>query len=560
MINGSVWKTIGLLALLGVSLVGCDTDPQPQTDSQTNWLRACETNADCGNLTCHCGACTHLCNSEEACADLGQASCVPADDTGTVALCGGAPPPSGSLCLPRCNAQDCGAGQSCVAGVCGPLPDPTVDVVVDPSAEYQSLVGFGATLAYAEGEVTSHPAKMALYEAMFANLGLDVVRLRNRYEYPGDDDLGSATELVEAATESLGRQPLVILTSWSPPPALKANGATLCQDNDAACTLRQTAEGTFDYAGYASYWRNSLDAYADSGLHFDYIGLQNSPDYVPAFGGAGEACKFLPVEGTQTVSIHGKHTPVLYPGFAEALRTVAAELSELASPPKIVAPETAGGAGVSEYLPALDRSLVGAVGHHMYGTDPRAVDTDLLGTLATIGQDYGQPLFQTEMQADGMGTATLIHHSLVVEGVSMYLQAALVGPSHAAGAGQLIALGSDGFALEDAYHALRHYAFYTDPGYIRVDARSDTKELLASAWVSPKKDAMTLVLVNGSPTTLHTRLTLMHQHPGDFEVVRTVFSGTERSAQLGRLSDDGIVTMPAGSIVTVALTAEGPGS
>ena len=40
----------------------------------------------------------------------------------------------------------------------------------------------------------------------------------------------------------------------------------------------------------------------------------------------------------------------------------------------------------------------------------------------------GRPLFQTEVQADGLGTALLLHHTLVTAGAAAYLHIALVGP------------------------------------------------------------------------------------------------------------------------------------
>jgi hypothetical protein len=59
---------------------------------------------------------------------------------------------------------------------------------------------------------------------MSAELGLDVLRLRNRFGYTGDDDLSSAGEIVSGVAASLGREPTLLLTSWSPPATMKANG------------------------------------------------------------------------------------------------------------------------------------------------------------------------------------------------------------------------------------------------------------------------------------------------------------------------------------------------
>src|SRR6185295_10587609 len=108
-------------------------------------------------------------------------------------------------------------------------------------------------------------------------------------------------QLVGAARTSLGRTPTIFMTSWSPPPALKASGAAVCSGNTDSCTLSKTPAGAFDYAGFGAYWRGAVDAYAAVGVVPDYIGIQNNPNWVPAPSLPGEACFFLPFEGTAPV-------------------------------------------------------------------------------------------------------------------------------------------------------------------------------------------------------------------------------------------------------------------
>ncbi len=47
-----------------------------------------------------------------------------------------------------------------------------------------------------------------------------------------------------------------------------------------------------------------------------------------------EACKFLPREGTQTVTVSGLPKKVSYPGYDEALTAILGQFDGLASPPK----------------------------------------------------------------------------------------------------------------------------------------------------------------------------------------------------------------------------------
>jgi glucuronoarabinoxylan endo-1,4-beta-xylanase len=557
-VKGKLTISIGRVLLTATGLLGfaCHADNGPQVGSQTNWLRACDRDADCGgSLTCQCGACTRSCDTSAGCDGLTGASCIASTDSGAIGYCSGLAPAAAGLCLPRCTDGSCPDGQLCTAGVCSPQPEPTTHVLIDDTVRHQSLTGFGATLAYAESSTLQHPLKSELFDAMFSNLGLDMVRLRNRYGHAGDDNLSITSEILALATDKLGRQPTVILTSWSPPPALKASGALTCQGNSDTCTLAKSTDGSFDYSAYAAYWRASLDAYANVGVLPDYIGIQNNPDYVPTSIDPGEGCKFLPVEGNQSVVMGGQSVAVSYPGLAPATAAVVDAMAGLAAPPKLVSPEGSSTNVVSDYVSALDMSEVAAIGHHLYGIDPSAVDSSAFGKLGALGRSLGKPLFQTEGQADGFGTAILMHYALVTEGASAYLQNVLVRPNTVGSTepGTLIGLGTDDFTLEDPYHAMRHYALHTDPGWFRVDATSDASELLVSAWESPGRDSLTLVLINSSSSTLATTLDLGAFTASSSQVVRTVFDGVERSADLGSLSNEGVLRIPGRSIVTVAL-------
>jgi hypothetical protein len=77
--------TVALAALA----LACGSSGGPRAGGLTNWLHVCESDADCGELRCRCGACTRGCGDEEGCADLPGASCVSAADYGAIALCGG---------------------------------------------------------------------------------------------------------------------------------------------------------------------------------------------------------------------------------------------------------------------------------------------------------------------------------------------------------------------------------------------------------------------------------------------------------------------------------------
>ncbi len=546
----------GVGAFLFGALFGCSPSTKEDGDSQTNWLEACQLDTQCATgKKCLCGVCTRACSAPAICTNEPQGSCVRANEIGLIAQCGGSPPPLlPGLCLIRCEDDSgCAKNQACVAGICSPLPVASVEVNVDLETRHQDLVGFGASVAYGEGQITGHPQQATLYQAIFDELGLDVLRFRNRYGHMGDDDLSTAGALVEAGSTIAGRPLSIFLSSWSPPPSLKLNGALVCSGNVQTCTLNKTPAGAFDYAGLADYWAASLAAYAKVGLVPDYIGIQNNPNYIPSSAESLEACKFLPVEGTVPAGPTG--TLVKYPGLAQAQSATLDALSALPNRPKLLAPETSDFGSVADYLPHLDPTKTDALAHQLYGVNPAAVDLDALATMGKLVSQDGRPVFVTEMQADGIGTAILIHYATVIEGASAYLQAALTGPVSGplTNAQALLGIDSTTFRPQDPYHAMKHFSAHTDPGWTRVEASASSTGLLSSAWQSPSGQDLTLVLINTRSVELSARLTL----PGDWstsEVTRSVFSGTERSIVLGALSTQRVLRMPPESVVTVSLS------
>src|SRR5690606_19784221 len=167
------------------------------------------------------------------------------------------------------------------------------------------------------------------------------------------------------------------------------------------------------------------------------------------------------------------------------------------------------------------------------------------------------PALQSEAHADARGTALLVHHSMVNAGASAYLHSNLVTTLAEDADTSLVLLTEESFDTLLLFDVLAHFARHTDPGWVRVEATSSSTDLLVSAWLSPDEKALTLVLINPGDTARSTVLGLPEALVGArSEVTRTLFDGLERSASLGALSADGAVHLPAGSIVTVALTSE----
>jgi glucuronoarabinoxylan endo-1,4-beta-xylanase len=576
--------TRGAPLLIVLALLACSPeDSSPMVGSQTNWLKTCQSRDDCDGLECVCGVCTARCDDAAACERLEGASCIPADDMGAVALCGGEAP-ADDICLPRCQ-DGCAAGTSCLQGVCvpdaiaeaegdaqvepdaGPAPIITQDagpagpaVTVDTAMRFQALLGFGASLAYTEDPILAHPDREALYDLVFAEAGLDVLRLGNRYDPAAPDQTLPTPELVAAAAQRMGRTPPILMTSTTPPPALKANGSRGCIGEAATCTLVSLPGGGYDYAGFAAYWRQSLQAYADAGILPDYISIQNNPNWSPDSDDPPEACRFLPREGTATVTVDGVSFDAAYAGYREALDAVRAAIGDLPDVPRMAAPEANGVALGNEYLRALDAASFDAVAIHLYDVeDTTNVDLGAFDSVRTMAEQLQRPVFQTEMQAEGLDTAILIHHAFTSGAATAYLQNDLVALTTEVAPVSLVLLDADGIHPQGPYYALSHYAKSTDPDWVRVDAQSNADGLLSTAWIAPDDSALTVVLVNAGSEDIDVRLALdaeLHAALSQSQVTRTVFDGDERLAMLGTLASDGMLSLPAGSIATVALRAE----
>ncbi len=592
----SQWIPGAAFGLLVAALLSCQTkgDERAKTGSQTNWLQSCDTSAECGGLECLCGVCLLECTTDGDCGDQGTARCAPGMSLAVSELCGDAPAPM-NICLPLCRDGDCPGGQDCEDGVCivashgaasmldasmrsgsipdGSTPGATADgdrndsgldaagplsLEISTDTTYQRLLGFGGGIAYVEDDLVVHPDADALLTTLFGDSGFSIVRIRNRFEGDNQDDLLSTAEILQSATTALGQPPLVLINQGSPPNELKANGQRGCSEL-ASCTLRSQADVGFDYAGLAEHWRSSLEAHAALGIVPDYLSIQNNPNWVPDAGSALEACFFLPQEGTMTLDDGGQAITVSFAGYRDALEAVSTGLASLASPPKIIAPDTSSAAESDGYTEVLAASTYDVVGFHMYGAQTGVVDIAELERLGRSAELSGHTLMQTEMSADGLSTAILAHHALTAAGAEAYLATALVSTSPEPDSGALTRLTDSGFELLEPYYALRHFARYARPGWSRVDTRVSGAPLLASAWLSPDEDALAVIVINPSDTELELQLRL----PAPFEatwpsavVERTVFGTAELGAALPPSDERATFTLPGTSVVTVSVSTE----
>lgn len=140
------WAALALALMAAIG--GCSKTNQQSGESNTNWLRICTGDAECGGeLGCVCGTCTVVCEQAAQCSERDEATtCMPAADS-----CGG--PARVSACLVQCTSDDeCGGIEQgvCRSGVCArrvaqacPAFAAGVQTPVEVASSFEALPGVG---------------------------------------------------------------------------------------------------------------------------------------------------------------------------------------------------------------------------------------------------------------------------------------------------------------------------------------------------------------------------------------------------------------------------------
>ena len=303
------------------------------------------------------------------------------------------------------------------------------------TAPNQTILGFGAAEAFDLSYLDSHPNSAQMYKALFdptAGLGLTFLRVQNLYR-AGVTNFDADTPLIVKTANTAHGTPLsILMSSWSPPANLKSNGTTngCTVVTNGACTggtgtLIQVS-GAYDYADYATYWNNSLTAYAALGVVPSYISIQNEPDFTPTYAG----CRFNPTEAT--------YNGTNYAGYGLAFDAVYKAIQGVATPPKMFGPESALlGQQFLDTAAQIPASEVGGYAHHLYNvnsgsaTTPGASPDTGLSALSAMASHFPtQAKFMTEYYSQpGFNNAWSIHNALAVGNDNAYIFWQAVWPS-----------------------------------------------------------------------------------------------------------------------------------
>ncbi|MBN1697234.1 MAG: hypothetical protein JW881_06955 [Spirochaetales bacterium] len=164
---------------------------------------------------------------------------------------------------------------------------------VDTGEVYQELEGFGASHVWSGGTLVSlGDNNPEICDVLFADLGLDIIRLRNNYA-DGDefdyDYIANCEHAITNGRDRTGRPLKIMISSWSPPASLRSNNDIF---GGGEATLAKSGGG-YVYSDFGVWWADSVEQYAAQGMMADYISIQNEPDWDPS---DYESCRFEPSE------------------------------------------------------------------------------------------------------------------------------------------------------------------------------------------------------------------------------------------------------------------------
>jgi O-glycosyl hydrolase len=434
--------------------------------------------------------------------------------------------------------------------------DKIASATVNAANRLQTIEGFGASTAWYTKRLLRRDDASELVAHVFRDLQLDLLRVRNVYQHEGfETDTASFVTVVAAAEATLGRPIRILLSASSPPGYLKSTGVA----KGGGTLAKNNQTGEYRYEDYAQWWADSLDYFRSEGISVEFVSIQNEPN----FEAKHDTCLLDPVETNLTA------------GYNTAFDAVyAALLSRRNDPdammPKMLGPESFNFVDLPEYIGNFtDASKFYGYAHHLYqnnvGLYPNALNEDMARFYASHGD---KPLFQTEFtvlrennETDlqrKLNLAVLMHNALTIEHVSAYFCYAL----YWAGATDQGLIDISDFSVvryTPEYYAFKHFSAFvhTDWSRIAVQPPAD-KDLLLSAYGSPRDDKVTVVVISEKSFALTLNLTFVDD--ADLASGKVYRSSATEDCELvdSFVPNNSVLQIPGQSITTLVLTTMQP--
>jgi O-glycosyl hydrolase len=419
---------------------------------------------------------------------------------------------------------------------------------------FQQIYGFGGAAVYEPADLINRSYREEVCDMLFKDLGIDLLRIRNTYGYPGGGYDFYATGQVVAEAKQRNPNIKILLTPWSPAAYLKSN------DNiNGGGTLKKDGQGNYIYADYAYWWADSIEAFADIGVHPDYISIQNEPDFETSY----DSMKLTPVEDSS------------YAGYDQAFEAVYQELFWRMgySMPKMIGPDTMGySVGEQYYSPRGSRDYIDnlinedhcyAFAFHPYGDGWGAYGYDnpdfLVYSMTEYAAEYGyRPLIMTEFCRlnktpdfnDAVNLGWHIHNFLTYMRVKAYYHWTLF---RGYGTGGMINVKDPNFYIvRDLFWFLKGYAHFTDPGWFVLGSSVDLSNLRITAFKNPLGTKLTIVIVNVSSKGVDLTLNVSGFSPVGSKIYRS--SEIQHWSYIGAFNSSQALPCPRRSITTISLS------
>lgn len=412
----------------------------------------------------------------------------------------------------------------------GPGSSDEATASVDLGTVYQTMEGFGGAGGWIETSMSGHPQLSTLCDLLFKDMGLDIFRFRNTYEIE-TAYLDKITTIINAARAAKPDLKLKV-AAWSPPARMKSN------NNTREGTLAQSG-GSYMYDEFAQWWADSLSDFESRGIRPDYVSIQNEPDYTNS---GWDTCEWAP---TETSSLAG---------FVEAFRAV---YNLVGSGYTFVAPDGANFQGAGEYIDVFnstDKANIYAYAYHLYGglSDLRqfaTTYTDKPHMMAEYShhEDQNQSTFN-----DAMNLATTMDSVLANGEASAYIYWELYWTAPKG----LISIDSSNYTINPVYYVFKQFSAFVHAGWERVGITSDSLNLNLEAYISPERDALSIIIINAGTGDM----TLTISDLGGFDASSGTLYRTSESQNcqnIGSYTPGSSMTIPGRSVTTIALSGTG---
>jgi glucosylceramidase len=381
---------------------------------------------------------------------------------------------------------------------------------INPAERYQTIDGFGASIAYMQGEVfqMKEPYRTQALDLLFKDLGATILRIRvdnttaaakDQYQFAKDKaQVWTAQQAVKRGIKT------VIASSWSAPAWMKDNN----QLQDGGHVKPECYQDIANwYVAYLKQYREKF------GLPIDYVSFTNEPD----FSGAYDSMNVTPDE------------------YLSIAKMIAGSLKKAGIPTKLFGPETEGTAlAVSNYAPKIlgDDSPMGLFGVHTYAANN-------LPELAKIQPTYKVPVWVTEYSKlnkdketgidESLTIARHIHDVLTIGNANAFLYWGYwwdSGPQ-----GLITASGFDSyFEPSKRYYMFKQFAKFVRPGAVRIGASATGTGLQVSAYENGSN--LTMVVINKSAAAQKLNLVV----PGNADLTVYMTSEDKDCVPSGKVS------------------------